>query len=150
MGGLFLRFWKKSCYLAKSPILMKKWKLLNKQSLLFFFSGCAFLKRSLTLTNHTTKSIWRSQIEITVLWLWKAQIQNWNFRSKFCFLHLTVYVYTRSGMKSIARRLFTSEFKSFHDSAVSVKLEVRGGIKRQFPLFIFINIMMLKGDFFYL
>lgn len=141
---MFFLFWKKS-YLTKSTFPMKKWELLNKQSLLFFFFWLCFFKTSSDPDQLHHKIHLKSQIEKAVLWLWKAPIQNWNFSSIFCFF-VSLSMCIQEAEWNPARRLFTSEFKSFHDCK-TVKLEVRGGMNRQLPLFIFIHIMMLNGNF---
>lgn len=53
------------------------------------------------------------------------------------FPPLGIYLYTRSRMKSIARRLFNSEFKSFYASAIqSTKLVLGRRREGQFPILI--------------
>lgn len=56
------------------------------------------------------------------------------------------YLSTRSWIKSIARRPFSTEFKSFYNSAIQSNWESKEEWKK-FLLFIFINITMLKGNF---
>lgn len=143
-GKILLLFWKNT-YVTKSPFLMKKWQLLKMQSLLlFFFFGCAFSKPSLTDQLHH-KTHLKNQMEKQFYDFRKLKSKIETFRSIF-FFPPSHCLSTRSWIKSIARRPFNSEFKSFYNSAIQSNWEWKEEWKK-FPLFIFINIMMLKGNF---
>lgn len=106
-----------------------------------FVFGCSFSKTSDSDQLHQ-KTYLKHQMKKQFYVFKKLKYKTGSFSS--IYFHSPDYLYTWIWMESIAKRLFYSEFKSLYNCNTNWG---SGGYKKEFPLFIFIHTMILKGNY---